>query len=143
MRRNNPKPVPFLNPAEPGSSIRPGESAAYMHRPPCGQQGFCTFLSTAVKAANSGVYRRLSHEVMRPHDSRGRLGRPPVQLLWIYSLSIFASRSMPSIRRFTRSPIETMPISRRSEERRVGPEYVSTGIFRGSPYHSKKKNKKA
>src|SRR3546814_17719212 len=69
MRRNNPKPVPFLNPAEPGSSIRPGESAAYMHRPPCGQQGFCTFLSTAVKAANSGVYRRLSHAVMRPHGS--------------------------------------------------------------------------
>src|SRR3546814_15361694 len=95
MRRNNPKPVTFLNPAEPGSSIRPGESAAYMHRPPCGQQGFCTFLSTAVKAANSGVYRRLSHEVMRTHDSRGRLVRPPVQLLWSYSLSIFASRPLP------------------------------------------------
>src|SRR3546814_11843955 len=38
--------------------------------------------------------------------------------------------------------LEPPPACQRSEERRVGKEWVSTCRFRGSPYHEKKKKKK-
>src|SRR3546814_11721519 len=83
---------------------------------------------------NSGVIVRARYS-LRPRTERGHFGRQ-----FLHSLDQRADQFVISDRQHVITALDAVIL--RSEERRVGKEWVSMGRSRWSPYHSQKKKNK-